>query len=114
MSAVVKLSSKMPGDAEINGVDAMRDDLIADPEVIRVAVVYFDVQKITHDTDTSTDVPTIRVRRIEPLGDIDAVDKGVRSAVAKAEEARTGRSAIPFEIVEVGEHAHSDTLDADD
>ena len=110
MSAVVKLSSKMPGDPTINGLDHYAGDLIADPEVIRVAVVYYDTVKVTHDTDSRTDVPTIRVRRIEPLGDLEEVPQAVRKAVAAAEEKRTGRSPIPFEIVDAGEYAHSDTL----
>jgi hypothetical protein len=110
MSAVVKLSSKMPGDSEINGVDAQAADLNDDPEALRVAVIYYDAVKITHDTDSGTDVPTIRVRRIEPLGLVEDVDKAVRVSVAKAEEKRTGRKAIPFGIVEVGEHAFGDTL----
>lgn len=110
MSAVVKLSSKMPGDAEINGVDAQAEALRLDPEAIRVAVLYYDVQKVTFDVDSHEEVPTIRVRRIEPLGVLADVPQSVRDAVATAEEKRTGRSPIPFEIVEAGEHAHSDTL----
>ena len=31
--------------------------------------------------------------------------------MADAEQARTGRKPLPFEIVEVGEYRHSDTLD---
>lgn len=113
MSAVVKLSSKMPGDAEINGVDHQAADLIDDPAAIRVAVVYYDAVKITHDVDADTDVPTIRVRRIEPIGLISDVPQSVRDVVAEAEEERTGRKPIPFEIVEAGEYAHTDTLDGE-
>jgi hypothetical protein len=111
VSATVKLSSKMPGDAEINGVDAQAADLIDDPEALRVAVVYYDASKVTHDTDTGTDVPTIRVRRIEPIGLVEDVPDTVRKVVAAAEQARTGRTPIPFEIVDAGEYARSDTLD---
>jgi hypothetical protein len=111
MSAVVKLSSKMPGDPEINGLDAMVTDLLTDPEEIIVGVVYLDVAKIQRDIDSGDEIPTVRVRRIEPLGSIHDVSQAVRDAVAEAEAERTGRTPIPFEIVEVGEHAHSDTLD---
>lgn len=111
MSAVVKLSPKMPGDASINGVDHYVEELIDDPASIRVAVLYYDVAKMTHDTDTDQNVPTIRVRRIEPIGNIEEAPKALRELVAKAEQARTGRTPIPFEIVDAGEYARSDTLD---
>lgn len=113
MSALVKLSSKMPGDAEINGVDATADDLIEDPAGLRVAVVYYDAAKITHDTDADTDVPTIRVRRIEPICRIEDAPAALKKLVGDAEQKRTGRTPIPFEIVDAGEYAHADTLDGE-
>lgn len=113
MSALVKLSAAMPGDPEINGVDAWAEWLENNPDDLLVAVVYLDTKKVTIDTDTGDHVPTVRVRRIEPLGPISGVSATVRKAVAAAEQERTGRSPLPFEIVEVGEHRHSDTLDQD-
>jgi hypothetical protein len=114
MSAVVKLSGKLPGDAEINGLDAKREWLEENPDELLVAIVFLDTQKVTIDTDTRAHVPTVRVRRIEPLGTIDQVGVSVRKAMAAAEQERTGRAAIPFEIVEVGEHAFSDELPEED
>ncbi len=111
MSALVKLSAAMPGDPEINGVDAWADWLEENPDELLVAVVYLDTKKVTIDTDTGDHVPTVRVRRIEPLGPVAGCSDAVKKAVAAAEEERTGRKPIPFEIVEVGEHRHSDTLD---
>lgn len=110
MSAVVKLASKLPGDAEINGLDAYREQLENNPDDLIVAVVFIDCQKVTIDTDTGAHVPTARVRRIEPLGGLDDVPAGVRKAMAEAEQQRTGRKAIPFGVVEVGEHAFGDEL----
>lgn len=114
MSAVVQLSSKLPGDAEINGLDAFRDSLIDDPHEMLVCIAYVDVAKITDDVDAATRVPTVRIRRIEPLGVIGDVPQAVRDAMATAESERTGRSPIPFETVEVGEGAHSEPLDGVD
>lgn len=114
MSAIVKLSPKMPGDAEINGLDAHSAELLADPEAMLVAVVYLDVAKVIEDIDAGTRVPTVRIRRIEPLGAIADVPQAVRDAVAEAESERTGRSPIPFETVEAGEGAHSEPLDGVD
>lgn len=108
MSAVVKLSTKMPGDPETNGVDSLaarlvKEGLGEETEQIRVAVVWFDVQKVTTNSDSGEHVPTIRVRRIEPVGAVGDVDAGIAAAVEAAVEKRTGRKAIPFGIVEVDE-----------
>jgi hypothetical protein len=101
MSAFVKLGSAMPGDPETNGVDALAATLIDNPDVIRYAVIWFDVSKITDLVDSHELIPTIRVRRIEPLGTADQVDPAIANAVAAAVEKRTGRKAIPFALVEV-------------
>lgn len=117
MSAVVKLSSKMPGDPNTNGVDSTAADLVDDPDTIRVGLIWYDVQKVTIDTDTDDHIPTIRVRRIEPLGTVGDVDEGIASAVQAAVERRTGRKAIPFGIVEVaddGAYGDPDQLAIDD
>ncbi len=111
MSAKVKLSSKLPGDAEINGLDSYAEHLLDEPDELIVCVVYVDCPKAIEDFDEGTRVPVARVRRIEPLGTMPEVPDAVRNAMATAEQKRTGRKAIPFEVVEVGEHRHSDTLD---
>lgn len=113
MSATVKLSSKLPGDPEVNGLDAWRGTLEDDPDRLIVCVAYIDCAKVTIDTDTGAHVPTARVRRIEPLGVVGDVSQAVRDAVAAAEEERTGRSAIPFGVVDAGEYAHGDPLPED-
>jgi len=110
MSAVVKISSKLPGDAETNGLDSTVDDLVGDPSSLRVAVLWYDVHHVTVDTDSGNHIPTIRLRRFEPIGDPSTVAPGVREAVAKAMEERTGHSPLPFEIVTVTEERYSDTL----
>lgn len=103
MSAVVKLSSKMPGDAETNGLDAQSTALILDPKQLRCAVVWYDTQRVVHDTDSGADVPTIRLRRFEPIGDAGDVPQTVQDAVAVAMEERTGRTPLPFSTVTVDE-----------
>lgn len=110
MSAVVKLSSKLPADFEMNGVDALAQDLIDDPKLIRAAFVTFDTRNVNVDTDSGSHIPTIRIRRFEPLGDVDAVSKAIRDAVGVAFEDRTGRPPLPLDIVEVTEERFSDTL----
>ncbi len=103
MSAFVKLSSRLPGDPETNGVDAMADQLVADPSAIRYAVVWFDISKITDETDTGNMIPTLRVRRLEPMGLATDVPPALAQLVADAFQARTGRAPMPFAMVEVQE-----------
>lgn len=114
MSAKLKLSSKLPGDAEVNGLDSLAATFEDDPETLQVAIVYLDCAKVTIDTDTGEHVPTVRVRRAEPIGTVDQVPQAVRDHMAACESDRTGRTALPFGIVEAGEYAHGDPLPDDE
>ena len=100
MSAVVKLSTKLPGDEETNGLDSLAEQLVKDPETVRVAIVWLDVSKVTTETDSHQQIPTVRVRRVEPLGDVDDVSKAIRELVDKAVEARTGKTPLPFDVTD--------------
>ena len=68
MSAKVRLSSKLPGEPEINGLDELSATLAEDPHQIICALVFLDVPKVTIDTETDAEIPTVRIRSIEPLG----------------------------------------------
>lgn len=114
MSAVVKLSSKLPGDPEVNGLDAWAEYLCRPSKDLLIAVVYIDSPKSVNDHEAGMEVPTARIRRIEPLGVIGDVSDAVKAAVAAAEEERTGRKPLPFETVEVGEHRYSDAMSDED
>lgn len=100
MSNTVKLSSKLPGNEEINGIDSIVGALLDEPDLIRVGVVFFDVPTVTKNVDSGIDVPTVRVRRLEPVGTINDVPKALRTIVDNAMEARTGRKPLPFDSVE--------------
>jgi len=115
MSAIVKISPKLPGDAETNGLDSTAEDLVGEPKGIRVGVLWYDVARVINDTDSGAHIPVVRIRRFEPLGDADEVPQSVRDAVADAMEERTGRTPLEFGIVTVSEERYSDTLmDGDD
>jgi hypothetical protein len=101
MSETVKLAAKMPKDFEMNGLDAQAEALIDDPKTLRCGVVWYDTRDVNINTDTGAQVPTVRIRRFEPLGDADDVSKAIREAVGEAIQARTGRAPIPWDIVEV-------------
>lgn len=103
MSALVKLASKLPGDFEINGLDPTVDELIDDPQTLRAGFVLYDVTKIVRDADSGEEVPTIRVRRFEPLGPADDVSEAIRTAYFDAVEKRTGRKALPLDVSEIVE-----------
>lgn len=103
MSDAVKLSAALPADTDTNGVDALAGLLVDDPEQIRVAVLWFDTVKITDLTDSGARIPTIRVRRIEPIGNVLDVPASIRQLVDEATQQRTGRVPLPFDEVEVGD-----------
>ena len=99
MSAVVRLSSKLAGDEETNGLDALAGDLVDNPDILRVAIVIFDAAKVTYDTDTHAHLPTVRLRRFEPVGTVTDASKAIRVALAEAAEKRTGRTPLPIDVV---------------
>lgn len=101
MSEAVKLASKLPGDLEVNGVDQLAEELVNDPKTLRAGFVLFDTVKVITDTDTGEKIPVVRIRRFEPLGDADDISAELRAAYFKAVEARTGKTALPLDIVEV-------------
>lgn len=98
MSAVVKLSSQLAGNEEFNGLDSIVEQLLNDPKKLRVAVVVFDVSAITDNVDDDTHVPTVRIRKFEPLGAVGEVPDGITMAIAAAHERRTGRTALPLDV----------------
>lgn len=114
MSAKVTLSAKLPGDPEINGLDAFADHFLDPDHKMIVAVVYIDAAESKKNYEAGTEVPTVRIRRIEPLGVIGQVSDTVRDAVAAAEQERTGRKPLPFDVVDVGEFKWSDSLEDGD
>jgi hypothetical protein len=114
MSAVVKLGAALPGDFDVNGLDAQVDYLLENPKDALLALVWLDVKEIKVDTDSGAQIPTVRVRRIEPLGAVGEVSDAVQQLAGEAFESRTGRRPIPFDVVEVTEEKYSDTLPEDE
>jgi hypothetical protein len=114
MSAVVKLGSALPGDVETNGLDQQAEWLIEHPKDAVLALVWLDVKEIKVDTDTGAQIPTVRVRRIEPLGEVGDMSDAIVKLAGDAFEKRTGRRPIPFDVVEVTEEKWSDTLPEDE
>lgn len=91
-----KLGGALPKGAG-NGLDAIAQQLISEPNQIRVAVVLFDCSKVVHDTDTGDQVPTARVRRIEPITD-ETDGQRLRQVLRRAWERRTGQDVLPLDL----------------
>ena len=102
MSASVRLAAKLEGN-ELNGLDHIAHDLCQEPEQVILALVWLDVSKITTDVDSGAELPTVRVRRVEPVGALAEVPKAVKDLAEKLFEKRTGRVALPLEDIEGGE-----------
>lgn len=100
MSESVRLSAKLPGDEEINGLDQLAPAMLDAPEKVICAIVWLDVSAVTTNIDEGTETPTVRVRRIEPIGHLDRVPDAVIALAGELMEARTGRRPLPFDTLE--------------
>lgn len=98
MSAAVKMSSALAANETFNGLDSLRDELLNLPKKLRCALIVFDVHVINENVDDGERVPTVRIRKIEPIGDVDSIPDEVRVAMAKAHELRTGVSVLPLDV----------------
>lgn len=103
MSAMVRLAAKLPGNDEINGLDHIAYDLCDNPGTPVFALVWFDVAKVTTDVDAGTRVPTVRVRRVEPVGPLSEVPAAVAKLVTALGEKRLGRVPLPLEEFDPGD-----------
>ena len=99
MSDALKLSTALPGDQEINGLDALAAALVEDPSRMVCAVLILDVKDVRYITDVEAHVPTMRFRRGEAWL-VDETPEEVRLAMVQRTEERTGRTPLPFGEVE--------------
>lgn len=103
MSDTVKLSSALPKDDELNGLDDTAEELIADRRTIRAGFVLYDTAKVVEKTDDDTTVPYIRFRKFVPLGKASEVPASLQKLILKADQDRTGREPLPFDAVDAHE-----------
>lgn len=91
----MKLSGTLP-EGEANGLASLTQDMVNDPAGLHVVVAVVNTKTVTRNTDDGTKVPTVRIRRIEPLL---ASDLGTaRRLLERAFEHRTGKATLPFEL----------------
>ena len=99
MSDLLKLSTALPGDQEINGLDALAAALVEDPSRMVCAVLILDVKDVRYIPDAEAHIPTLRFRRGEAWA-INDTPESVRLAMVQRSEERTGRTPLPFGEVE--------------
>lgn len=104
MPAKVRLAGRLPS-GHLNGLDSITDQLITTPDRDMVALIWFDVATISTDVDSGEDTPTVRVRRVEPIGPLPEVPEQVTALAEQLFERRTGRKALPFDQPEFDEDA---------
>ena len=96
MSDLVKLSTKLPGDAEINGLDALHDRLCVETTPV-LCLAWVVPTTTTRDLEAGVEVPRVEIRRIEPIGPVKSVPTAIITLAAELYEKRTGRQALPIE-----------------
>lgn len=101
MSALVKLRAKLPANEDLNGLDALIEDLINDGGTVRAAFLLYDVQKVVEDVATGERSVVIEVRRIEPISTAKEVPAAIRQAVLELAEKRGGKQPLPFDQFDV-------------
>lgn len=102
-SKSVKLAGRLPGSTENNGLLSVVDDLISEPKTVRMYVIWGDVLTITKDVETDDDVPTLRVKRIEPIGTAGEASTALQELVMQAAETRLGHTPLPFDQTDTGD-----------
>ena len=96
MSGPAALAANLP-DGPANGLAAIAADLVAHPQRVRVVIALVDTLKITKKVDDGTEVPTVRVRRVEVITD-DSDAALLRRLLLREFERRTGQAVLPFDL----------------
>lgn len=118
MSAKSKLAGKLPGDDQINGLDAYNEECVAlfkarDPKnpPIIMSITLMRVRDIRTviTEDGLEEIPTWEHIRLEVLGvtgdepteHLDVVPKELRQLLTDTCEKRTGKAPLPFDAISV-------------
>lgn len=91
-----KLGSRLP-EGSANGLSAIADGMVEEPDRVWVIVALIDTAKLTHNVDSGDIVPTARIRRIEAITDLPDGHK-LRQLLRRAWERRTGKDVLPLDL----------------
>lgn len=87
----VKISAQLTGERkEMNGLNRIEAELLAQRHGTRYAVIAFEVRRVSDEIDEGVEIPTIRIAHIEPVSGPEADQ--VREMLASAYRDRTGKS----------------------
>lgn len=105
MSNQVKLSSRLAADERTNGLDSLAELLRDEPHTVIACITWLTVQKVTEDVETGEKVPTVLIKRVEPIGAVDKVPAEVQKLAAELYDRRLGKGTLPlpFDVVETVE-----------
>lgn len=95
----VKLSAALPTEeSTYNGLEAIRDALLAQPKGVHVVVALVDCVSSARNHDKGAEVPTVRVVQVEVMAGYD--EGRAQSMLSRRYAQRTGREQLP--IAEMG------------
>lgn len=100
MSAKLKLTSKLPGNEDINGLDAKVDEFLATPEKVRLVLGWVDVKEVHDVTATGDRIPVLQWRRLELVGEADNAPPELKELALRLYEERTGKAPLPINLTE--------------
>jgi hypothetical protein len=92
----VTLAGALP-QGEGNGLNAITRELVEMPEKVHVVIALVDCSKITTKVDGGDTIPTVRIRRVEAIGD-PADGHRMRVLLRREFERRTGKTVLPFDL----------------
>lgn len=96
MTTIAYLSGKLPsGDA--NGLAAVVRELVDDPTRVHVVIALVDTVKVVRVVESGQSVPTVRIRRVEAIGDPGDADQ-LKRLLAREFERRTGQAVLPLDL----------------
>lgn len=89
---MTKLASALPKDNDLNGLNALRRELVDFPEERHLIIAVIDCSKIETTTDTGDTEPTVRILQVEKVGAADT--KNANHMLRHSLEERTGKSVL--------------------
>lgn len=93
----VRLSGALPAGREDNGLTAIAEQMAEYPETVHTLVVQVDTSKVTTDVDNETSVPTLRIRKVEPIERDDDLREALK-LLRRASESRTGKAVLNYDL----------------
>jgi hypothetical protein len=106
---MARLSAILP---DGDGLSALDDDIIRNPKALRVCIAVFDCPRWTHNAENDTDVPVMRVRRIEVIADKSDADR-LLMLLRREYERRTGQTVLPLDLEDELRKALDDAEETD-